>query len=94
METMLDAVRMAGKARADRAREILAAAQELHDEGVITPGRLKQIMDSLEHGYIFEAKDRLERGIAVHLLQSDDTCFAVPSPDTPVHVLRRVMDGY
>ena len=93
MRTILDNVRAAGKARADLAREILAAAQELYDEGVIPPECFKQITDGLEVGLTFDAKDRLERAVAAHHFAEDDAAVAVTREDQPVHVLRSVMDG-
>jgi hypothetical protein len=93
MRTILDTVRAAGKARANLAREILSAANELYDEGVIPPQCFKQITDSLELGLTFDAKDRLKRAVAVHYFAEDDTAVAVTRPDKPVHVLRSVMDG-
>ncbi len=93
MRTILDTVRAAGKARADLAREILSAAQELYDEGVIPPQCFKQITDSLELGLPFDAKDRLERAVAIHHFAEDDEAVAVTHHDQPVHVLRHVMDG-
>ncbi len=94
MRTVLDTVRAAGKARADLAREILSAAQELFDEGVIPPQCFKQVTESLELGLTFDAKDRLERAVAVHHFAEDDTSVAVTRLDSPVHVLRSVMDGH
>jgi hypothetical protein len=94
MRTILDNVRAAGKARADLAREILSAAQELYDEGVIPPQCFKHVTESLELGLTFDAKDRLERAVAVHHFVEDEAAVAVPRTDPPVHVLRSVMDGY
>ena len=94
MRTVLDTVRAAGKARADLAREILSAAQELFDEGVIPPQCFKQVTDSLELGLTFDAKDCLERAVAVHHFAEDDTAVKVTHTAPPVHVLRSVMDGY
>ena len=94
MRTILENVRAAGKARADLAREILSAAQELYDESVLTPQCFKQVTDSLEMGLPFDAKDRLERAVAIHHFAEDDGAVAVTHQDQTVHVLRSVMDGY
>ena len=94
MQRMLDTVRAAGKARAEQAREILSAAQELYDEGVIPPHCLKQITDSLELGLTYDAKDRLERAVASHLFVENQVAAPVSQPDPSVHVLRSVMGGY
>lgn len=94
MRTILDTVRVAGKARADLAREILSAAQELYDEGVIPPQCFKQVTESLELGLTFDAKDRLERAVAVHHFAEDDSAVAITDTNPPATVLRSVMGGY
>jgi len=94
MRTVLDTVRAAGKARADLAREILSAAQELYEEGVIPAQVYKQTTESLQLGLTFDAKDRLERAVAVHHFAEDDAAVAVTHLEQPVHVLRSVMDGH
>jgi hypothetical protein len=94
MRNILENVRAAGKARAILGREILSAAQELYDDGVISPHCLKQITESLELGLTFDARDHLERAVAIHHLQENDRAANVTPIDPPVHILRSVMDGY
>ncbi len=93
MGNLLDTVRAKGRAIAEEARDFLDAAQDLYDEGVITAAQLKDITDSLERGYIYDAMGRLERAVATRLLE-DHRLVAVPQPDEPVRMLRRVLDGY
>jgi hypothetical protein len=81
MRTILDNVRAAGKARADLAREILSDAQELYDEGVIPALCFKQVTESLQMGLTFDAKDRLERAVAIHHFAEDDEAVAVTHHD-------------
>ena len=72
-----EAILREAERRVDRARDVLAAAQEFHDEGRITVGSLTKIVNAACEGYPYQAQDILERALAAQMAEEDASIEAL-----------------
>ncbi len=96
MSTIKETIEEAAGKRAALAREVIAAAQELHDEGKITADTLVRIANDAESGFPHNAQQELERILARHLMDEDalsDAQFLVPAEAVATHPLRQIIGG-
>ncbi len=71
MSQLKERLEQAAQARAQKAKELIATAQELHTEGKISTDTLTRVTNRAENGYPYAAQEDLETILARNMLEED-----------------------
>ena len=93
MLTLKDRIEQSAQELAQKAREVTAAANQFHDEGLITASVLERVAEEIANACPYNAQVLLERSVTQSLLTQDmqeDVLIFVPKQPLP---LKHIMGG-